>query len=252
MVGVSYFRSYHLFKGMEINEAQVKAIADGFLAKLGQQKSSYEKLELNVIETILYKYGKKFVLEANKNIKKSNIIAGGSIANISSFVIKKFATDYTLSLGYTKDEPASKYYDFINKGVKGVGGKNVKAKNVSSSSPYAYKTPYPNKKMATSILKWYRLGKAKTFGETRTNTLNKSQNKSRKLKEIVNKADSLKALAYATASAIKRDGLKTTSYFDNARDTTFGKDFLNIMTKALGEDVKISITQSFYGDNNTK
>jgi hypothetical protein len=60
--------------------------------------------------------------------------------------------------------------------------------------------------MATSILKWYRLGKAKTFGETQKKGLSKSQTKSKKLKKVVNKADSLKILAYATASAIKRDG----------------------------------------------
>ena len=117
-------------------------------------------------------------------------------------------------LGYDKDNPASVYYRFINKGVRGAGGVNAKPKRVKSDSPYQYKTPYANKKMATSILQWYRLGKAKASGETQKYKLTKTQTKSKRLKKVVNQADSLKALAYATASAIKRDGLKTTSYFD--------------------------------------
>ena len=59
----------------------------------------------------------------------------------------------------------------------------------------------------------------------------------------MDKATSLKLLAYATASAIKRDGLKTTSYFDNAVKAVFNKDFCAAMATALGGDVQIQIRQ---------
>jgi hypothetical protein len=89
--------------------------------------------------------------------------------------------------------------------------------------------------MATSILQWYRLGKAKTTNETQTKKLSKTQRKNRKLKQTVNKATSLKTLAYATASAIKRDGLRTTSYFDNAIKTVFNNGDVIFAEKALEE-----------------
>jgi hypothetical protein len=110
--------------------------------------------------------------------------------------------------------------------------------------------------MATSILQWYRLGKAKTTSETQTKKLSKTQRKSKKLKQAVNKADSLKALAYATASAIKRDGLRTTSYFDNAVKAVFNKEFFATMATAFGGDVQLQIRQignkieSSNGNNN--
>jgi hypothetical protein len=97
--------------------------------------------------------------------------------------------------------------------------------------------------MANSILQWYKLGKAKASGETQKKGLTKTQTKSKKLKKVVDKATSLKAIAYATASAIKRDGLKTTSYFDNAVKAVFNKEFFTTMATAMGGDVQIQIRQ---------
>ena len=50
-------------------------------------------------------------------------------------------------------------------------------------------------------------------------------------------------MAYATAAAIKRDGLKTTAYFDNAVKTVFDKAFFESMAIALGGDMQIQIRQ---------
>jgi hypothetical protein len=97
--------------------------------------------------------------------------------------------------------------------------------------------------MANSILQWYKLGKAKTTSETQKKNLSTTQRKSKKLSQIVDKATSLKTIAYATASAIKRDGLKTTSYFDNAVKTVFNKDFFATMATAFGGDVQLQIRQ---------
>jgi hypothetical protein len=92
-------------------------------------------------------------------------------------------------------------------------------------------------------LQWYRLGKAKTTSETQTKKLSKTQRKNKKLKQVVNKANSLKNLAYATAAAIKRDGLRTTSYFDNAVKAVFNKEFFATMAIAFGGDVQLQIRQ---------
>lgn len=224
-------------------KAQAEALRNGFLQSLGESYDIVNPDEYPVAELMLIKYGKLFNEVVRKNLDISGSIASGKIGELVIPKVTKFGNDYEMYLGYDKDNPASVYYRFVNKGVRGAGGVNAKPKNVKSDSPYQYKTPFPNKKMATSILQWYRLGKAKASGESQKYKLTKTQTKSKKLKKVVDKATSLKALAYATASAIKRDGLKTTSYFDNAVKAVFNKEFFTTMATALGGDVQIQIRQ---------
>ena len=224
-------------------KAQAQALRDRFLTTIGDKFDLIDPTEYPVAEQILMFYGKEFNDEVQKNLSKSGSIASGKIGDLTVPKVRKFGNDYEMFLGYDKNNPASVYYKFVNKGVRGVGGVNARPKRVASDSPYAYKTPFPNGKMANSILQWYKLGKAKTTSETQKKNLSKTQRKNKKLKQIVNKADSLKALAYATASAIKRDGLKTTSYFDNAVKTVFNKDFFAAMATAFGGDVQLQIRQ---------
>ena len=237
-------------------KAQAKALREGFLKTIGEQYDLIDPTEFPIAEQMLIFYGKQFNDEVQKNLNKSGSIASGKIGDLVVPKVTKFGNDYEMWLGYDKDNPASVYYKYINKGVRGVGGTNARPKKVASDTPYEYKTPYPNKKMATSILQWYRLGKAKTTNETQTKKLSTTQRKNRKLKQTVNKAPSLKTLAYATAAAIKRDGLRTTSYFDNAIKAVFYKEFFETMATAFGGDVQLQIRQignkieSSNGNNN--
>jgi hypothetical protein len=224
-------------------KAQAQLLREQFLKTVGDQFNLVDPTEFPVAEQLLIYYGKLFNDEVQKNLDKSGSIASGKIGDLAVPKINKFGTDYEMMLGYEKSNPASVYYKYVNKGVRGVGGVNQKPKRVASDTPYEYKTPYPNKKMATSILQWYKLGKAKTSSETQTKKLSTTQRKSKKLKQAVSKADSLKSLAYATAAAIKRDGLKTTAYFDNAIKKVFDKGFFESMAIALGGDVQIQIRQ---------
>jgi hypothetical protein len=224
-------------------KAQAKALKEGFLKTIGDQYNLIDPTEFPVAEQMLMFYGKQFNDEVQKNLSKSGSIASGKIGDLVVPKVNKFGNNYEMWLGYDKDNPASVYYKFINKGVRGFGGENARPKKVASDSPYQYKTPYPNKKMATSILQWYRLGKAKTTNETQTKKLSKTQRKNKKLSNAVKKAPSLKTLAYATAAAIKRDGLRTTSYFDKAIKTVFNKEFFETMAVAFGGDVQLQIRQ---------
>lgn len=228
---------------MSEGKAQAKALKDGFLASIGEKFDLIDPDDYLVAEQMLMFYGKEFNDEVQKNLAKSGSIASGKIGDLVVPKVRKFGNDYEMLLGYDKDNPASVYYKFVNKGVRGVGGLNARPRKVKSDSPYAFKTPFPNEKMANSLLQWYKLGKAKTTSETQKQNLSKTQRKSKKLSKIVDKATSLKMLAYATATAIKRDGLKTTNYFDNAVKAVFDKDFFAAMATAFGGDVQLQIRQ---------
>lgn len=222
---------------MSISQAQAKAIADGFLSTLGEQRTVSP--DMPVIEAILLKYGAEFQQEAIDNLNANKSIASGNIADIR-FQVTKFGTTYTLAMGYPKNEPASKYWDFVNQGVKGT--KNIKA---DGKTPYAFKS---NKKaIPISVVEGFL-----KYGRKKATQVKKYT----KLGVELKATKGTKSLKYAIARKIHKEGLKSTRYFDKARDSVFGKDFQKVMNEALGFDVEIKIKQIANeikdGNNNRK
>jgi hypothetical protein len=222
---------------MSITKAQALALGDGFLNSLGSQRLKED--ELPVVEALLERFGGEFIVAAQNNLKANNSIASGAINDIR-LSTSKFGNIYTLSLGYPNSEPASKYWDYINKGVKGT--KNVKA---DSKTPYKFN---PSKKSIpiSAAQGWLNYNKLKTI----------SVRPYRKLGVETKAIDSKKSLAYVLARSIHRKGIKSTHYFDNAAKETFGQNFYEVMTAALGKDIQIKIRQIGKeinnGNNNTK
>lgn len=222
---------------MSISKAQANAIADGFLNSLGERPM--KEGEMPVIEQLLKNFGADFITTAQENLKNNGSIASGAINDIR-MNFTKFGTNYTISLGYPKTEPASKYWDFINKGVKGT--KNIKA---DSKTPYKFKQG--KKSIPISVAeKWLGYNKLKVT----------AVKPYRKLGVEQKALDSKKSLAYVLARSIHRKGIKSTHYFDNAKKETFGKNFYEVMEAALGKDIQIKIRQIGKeiknGNNNTK
>ena len=222
---------------MSISKAQANAIADGFLNSLGERPM--KEGEMPVIEQLLKNFGADFITTAQENLKNNGSIASGAINDIR-MNFTKFGTNYTISLGYPKTEPASKYWDFINKGVKGT--KNIKA---DSKTPYKFKQG--KKSIPISVAeKWLGYNKLKVT----------AVKPYRKLGVEQKALDYKKSLAYVLARSIHRKGIKSTHYFDNAKKETFGKNFYEVMEAALGKDIQIKIRQIGKeiknGNNNTK
>jgi hypothetical protein len=222
---------------MSISKAQANAIADGFLNTLGERPM--KEGEMPVIEQLLKNFGADFIINAQNNLKNNGSIASGAINDIR-MNFTKFNTSYTISLGYPKSEPASKYWDFINKGVKGT--KNIKA---DSKTPYKFNSGKKSIPIS-SAQKWLGYNKLKATAVKPYRKLGVEQ------KAI----DTKKSLAYVLARSIHRKGIKSTHYFDNAKKETFGKNFYEIMEAALGKDIQIKIRQIGKeiknGNNNTK
>ena len=211
---------------MSISQAQAKAIADGFLASLGEAKGN--DTDLPVIEAILVKYGSEFQKQAIENLNKNNSIASGAIEKNLTFEVTKFGTVYTLSMGYPDNTSASKYWDYVNQGVKGTD--NIQ--KADSKTPYFFKSD--KKAIPIKVVEGFlKYNKKKTVAVKKYNKLGVE------LKAIKGK----KSLAYAIARSIHTKGLRSTRYFDKAADKVFGDDFQKIMNAALGFDVEIKIKQ---------
>jgi hypothetical protein len=222
---------------MSISKAQAIAIGEGFLNTLGEQP--IKEGELPVVMELLKQFGGEFILQAKKNLRASGSIASGNIEDIR-MQVTKFGTLYTLSLGYPISEPASKYYDYVNKGVKGTA--NIKA---DSKTPYSFKTSKKSVNVS-AIEGWLKYNKLKSV----------AVKPYRKLGVETKAIESKKSLAFVIARSIHRKGMKSTHYFDNAQKEVFGKEFADIMVAALGKDIQIKIKQIGKeinnGNNNTK
>ena len=222
---------------MSISKAQAQAIADGFLNTLGEQPM--KEGQMPVVETLLKQFGGEFITTAQENLRANGSIASGAINDIRMY-FSKFGTTYSISLGYPKSEKASKYWDFVNKGVKGT--KNIKA---DSKTPYKFN---PSKKSIpiSAVQGWLGYNKLKAT----------AVKPYRKLGVEAKAIDTKKSLAYVVARSIHRKGIRSTHYFDNAQKEVFGKNFYEVMEAALGKDIQIKIRQIGKeinnGNNNTK
>ena len=226
---------------MSISKAQIQALRDSFIQSIGDTGfDKYKDGELPILEETLAKYGQAFNDKITEILDSENITSSGKLAEPALPIITKFGTGYILSVGYQQGSEASKYYDFVNKGVKGT--KNTKA---DGKTPYSFKT---SKKAVpvSSIEKWLSYNKLKSV----------SVKKYTKLGAESKAIEGKKSLAWAIARSIHTKGLRSTHYFDRAVAQIFNKEFIESIAVAVGGDVQIQIKQTINevknGNNSNK
>ena len=228
-----------------MNRAQAQFIKDQFLSKVGGQFQKVDTASFPILEQILFQAGLDFNDTVRKNLEKAKAISSGALVDTGVPNVTENQGVFNLNIGYPLGSKQLEYYDFINKGVAGVGGKNAKPKK--NSGDYRFKSKFPNRKMAANIFSW--LNTARKSIKTDKVDLSGVQKKRRKLAKVLDEATNKKRLAYAISSAIKRDGIRATYYFDRAITENFTKDFKDALSVALGGDIILQIRQ--YGDNNS-
>jgi hypothetical protein len=213
------------------------------LAGIGESRSGFnqrggavDEKELPIVQGLLEKSALDFITQVQANINKKGLTSKGNMSDLVYNVTDNNGS-YLIEVGYSPDNPASKYYDYQNKGVAGVGK--------SIASPYAFKTLYPSRAMMTSILSW--LNTAKTASSFKPNT-KPSISKLERKRKALSKIQSRESIAYAISVSIKRDGIDQTRFFDDAIIKVFGKGFMKQASEALKADISIKIIN--YGDNN--
>ena len=224
---------------------QAAFIREQFISRFASNYNLANPDAFPLLEQILIRSGIDFNNTIRKNLEKAGAISSGALADMPVGQVYQNGNQYTLEVGYPLNSKQIEYYDFINKGVQGVGGKNAKPKK--NSGQYQFKSKFPNRKMAANIFSW--LNRSRKSLRAESLDLSKVQKKRRKLAKVLDEAENKKRLAYAVSSAIKRDGIKATYYFDRAIQENFGKDFKDSIAEALGGDIIIQI-RSIYGNNN--
>lgn len=202
---------------ISIEKAQAKALAEG--GNFGGEERSNVPVKLTVLEKILVQYGSDFAIELAESMKQKEVFGSGKLAD--SIIPEVNEEGNTLTIRMLN------YYDFPNKGVKG-----VKSSANAPTSPYQYKTFGMNRDGRKSISDYVLSGRAKIRNVRKDKALGIGLER-----KGVSALDSkINTLIYL----IKAYGIKTTNYFDDAFNKVF-KDFAVTAADAVGRDIVITI-----------
>jgi hypothetical protein len=226
------------------NQAQL--LSEGFLDTLDRNKVDFEDAAgIPVTARLLVLAAADFVKRVQKNLNDMGKVSTGTLAtDIIAGEVQAGGGIVSITVGYPAESAAANYYDFVNKGVKGVQS------GEPADSPYAFKESKnkfdkyaPPPVMVSAILGWMEQNNIRARAETQTENLSPLQSKRKSLREATG-GDPQRSLAYAIARSIKRRGLPYTGFFDEARAYAFGDKFIADISKAVGADVRLAIRQA--------
>jgi hypothetical protein len=195
-------------------------------------------LKLDAVERVMFDAASKFIGLAQQRINAKKKVDRGNLSDISVSTIQKTGNKYSLTIGYDKSNPASEYYDFQNKGVKGI-------KSGQPNSPYKFRTLSVSKNMVEAILQWYLRHKNYIRNEDQRKGLSPLQIKRKTISNVADPKIKLRQLATNTAKNIKKKGIGRVGFFDDNLDKAFGQEFQAKLAQALGQDIALTITQTF-------
>lgn len=220
--------------------ANAKTIDYSFLDQLGINKPN-GSAEFYSVDEVMLKYAELFISKAKKTLDLKNKIDTGKMSDIQVSTLEFKNGKWSMIVGYDKNNPASEYYDFQNKGVKGI-------KSGSTRSKYSFKTLTVSSKMVQSLMAWYLRHRNYIKNETQKKGLSKLQTKRKKI-SAKSFQKSLLEVATNTAKNIKKRGIKRVGFFDDNMDV-FGKEFQTEIAKALGKNIVVNIRQVIESGNN--
>jgi hypothetical protein len=201
--------------------------------------SRQAEVELDGVQAVMLEGANQFMKLAIARINKKKKVDKGNLSDMEVSSIKQEGNKYSLTIGYSKNNPASKYYDFQNKGVKGIKSKQP------ISSPYSYRTLSVSASMVNALMQWYMRHRNYIRNDDQRKNLSPLQRKRKTLGNITNQQAKLKQIATNTAKAIKKRGMPRVGFFEDNLDKAFGKEFQVKLAKALGQDIILNIRQNF-------
>lgn len=205
-------------------------------------------IKLNAVEQVMSQAALEFITLAQARLNQRGKVDTGNLSDIVVSAIQRKGTSYTLTIGYDKKNPASKYYDFNDKGVKGIGGfkgQLPRGFHEPTNSPYSFKNIRLSSGFIDSITRWYMRHKNYIRNDDQRSNLSGLQRKRKNIASVVTDTEKIRGLAIATAKNIKRKGISRTGFFSDNIDEAFGEDFKTKLSKALGQDVALLIKQTF-------
>lgn len=206
-----------------------------FISSIGANREDFVTTgKMKEVELTMADYAKKFIQAAQRNLRSKQKIDTGALMDIQ-FEVSYMGKSFILTIGYEAGSKAEQYWDFVNKGVAGVG-KSL------SGSPYKFKTKGASKKMIDAMQGWISRHNIQPSDKYSISGLEK---KRKSIRSTVSKTTKLRSLATAFARSIKKKGIEQTNYFDNALKLFNSAEFQKDIAEAVGYEVQIAIVNSF-------
>lgn len=224
-----------------IKKAQASASND-FLGGIGIDKT--KNVELNEVEKVIMDGAIVLMNKAKQKIRKARKVDQGNMSDIQVGSINQKGNKYSITIGYARNNPATEYYDFNDKGVKGVKSGSP------ATSPYKFRNLYVSKKFVENIMQWYLRHKNYVRNEDQRKGLSGLQKKRKSVADLAEqKENNLRRLAMNTAKNIKRRGIPRLGFFEDNIPVAFGPEFRAKLAKAMGQDIALNIKQNFNGNS---
>lgn len=211
-----------------INNGTINAIVKDL-----ERKGDAQITELSFVEDTIIAFALAFIEKVKENITNANTIdTGGLIDGVSSGELIRKDAKYKLQVGYDPSSPASNYYKFVNKGVKGFISKQP-------NSEYEFRSAFPkmNGPMVNAIQKWVKRNARASRREDQKYNTSGLQRKRKSVSDL----NTGRTTAYLIARKIKQQGLKKTGFFDDAVNEYFGDLFTKTIAKAMVADIAVVI-----------
>jgi len=208
---------------ISIAKAQQEAINSGWLDSGGDDINSFEPVRMGISAKVLAQYGALLKLNVARLMNERKVVASGALLDDNNFKIQVSEDGSQMQI------IMNAYFDYPNKGVKG-----VKSSSNAPNSPYQYKNYGMSADGRDSIRKYIESGKAKISTVVRSKDKALGIGMERKGLNLID--TKTETLIYM----IKKYGIKTTNYFDDAVKETF-KDFELIMSEAVGRDIVFTL-----------
>jgi len=194
------------------------------------------------VDEVMLRYAQVFIEAAKKRITDRGKVDTGKMSDIQFTTVEFADGKWSITIGYDPSNPASKYYDYQNKGVKGI-------KSNSPNSIYAFRTLSVSPKMVEAIMQWYMRHRNYIKNESQKKGLSKLQNKRKTIAAQVSPEKKLLKVAENTAKRIKERGIKRIGFFEDNMNI-FGTQFRTEVAAALGNNIAVNIKQILERDTN--
>jgi hypothetical protein len=217
-----------------LKQVQDELLTSGYLDTLADDQVDPGSAPTNTaVSDLIIKLAGEFIIAVQENLDRlGKVSTGGLTDGVSAGDLVQSGSTYTLEIGYDKNDPSAKYWDFVNKGVRGIRS------GQPASSPYQFRKLSAPPVMVEAIKGWLRVNGIAARNEDQREDLSRLQQKRR---NIAAEQDPQGDFAYAIALAIKRRGLPYTGYFDQAVNAYFGKTFAQAVAKAASFDVRVAV-----------
>jgi hypothetical protein len=204
-----------------------------------------QDVKLPGIEGVIYEAADNFLNLAKQRIIQRKKVDKGNLADLEVFPLREKNNKLVITIGYPDSNPASKYFDFQNKGVRGIESK-------SPNSKYSFRTLTVSPNMVKAIMAWYLRHKNYIKSEDQRKGLSQLQVKRKNIAKVADPQKKLRDIAKQTAENIKKRGLPRIGFFDDNIEKAFGDEFKQKLGKALGQSVALTIKYTFNNGNNNR